>query len=102
MGRLAPEQKLSMAFALTNTMRQLILADLRYRFPEADNDEIRRRFIARVLPREMVIRAYGFDPNEEGFEFQEDWNSVQNLFELYTPKALANVSPGLERSDNPG
>ena len=67
MGRLTPEQKLSMAFALTDAMRQLILADLRHRFPGADDEEIRRRFIARVLPREIVIRAYGFDPKEEGF-----------------------------------
>ena len=56
-----------MAFALTDAMRQLILADLRHRFPDADNEEIRRRFIARVLPRETVIRAYGFDPKVEGF-----------------------------------
>ena len=67
MGRLTPEQKLSMAFALTDAMRQLVLADLRHRFPEADDEEIRRRFIARVLPRETVIRAYGFDPRVEGF-----------------------------------
>jgi hypothetical protein len=95
-------------------MRQLVLADLRHRFPQADDDEIRRRFIARVLPREMVIRAYGFDPREEGFDFKEDWHTVREDFELNTPKALANVgpvetpkafancSPGLERSDNPG
>jgi hypothetical protein len=67
MGRLTPEQKLSMAFALTDAMRQLVLADLHHRFPEANEEEIRRRFIARVLPREAVIRAYGFDPREEGF-----------------------------------
>lgn len=67
MGRLTPEQKLSMAFALTNAMRQLVLADLHHRFPDANDEEIRRRFIARVLPRETVIRAYGFDPKEEGF-----------------------------------
>lgn len=67
MRRLSPEQKLSLAFALTNTTRQLILADLHHRFPEASRDEIRRRFIARVLPREDVIRAYGFDPKAEGF-----------------------------------
>src|ERR1051325_4831608 len=60
MGKLSPEQKLSMAFALTDAMRNLVLADLHHRFPEADKDEIRRRFIARVLPRETVIRAYGF------------------------------------------
>ncbi|HKG96400.1 MAG TPA: hypothetical protein VKA97_01210 [Pyrinomonadaceae bacterium] len=69
MQRLSPEQRLSMAFALTDAMRQLVLADLHDRFPQAGEDEIRRRFIARVLPREDVIRAYDFDPKAEGFEF---------------------------------
>jgi len=64
---LSPEQKLSLAFALTDTARNLVLADLRHHFPKADDDQIRRRFIARVLPREDVIRAYGFDPKAEGF-----------------------------------
>ena len=67
MAQLSPEQRLSLAFALTDATRQLVLADLRHRFPNADNDEIRRRFIARVLPREDVIRAYGFNPKAEGF-----------------------------------
>ena len=67
MRRLSPEQRLIMAFALTDATRQLILADLQHRFPHADEDEIRRRFIARVLPRDDVIRAYGFDPKAEGF-----------------------------------
>jgi hypothetical protein len=67
MRRLTPTQRLSMAFELTNAGRKLILADLRYRFPRADENELRRRFIARILPREDVIRAYGFDPRSEGF-----------------------------------
>jgi len=67
MRKLSPEQKLSLAFSLTETMRQLVLADLHHRYPQADSEEIRRRFIARVLPREDVIRAYGFDPKAEGF-----------------------------------
>ena len=67
MRQLSPEQKLSMAFALTDATRKLILADLHYRFPDANDDEIKRRFIARVLPREDVIRVYGFDPKAEGF-----------------------------------
>ena len=71
MRRLSPEQKLSLAFALTNTMRQLVLADLHHRFPQADPEEIRRRFIARVLPREDVIRAYGFDPKTEGYQWRD-------------------------------
>jgi hypothetical protein len=67
MRRLSPETKLAMAFALTDATRQLVMADLRHRFPEADENEVRRRFIARVLPRQDVIRAYGFDPKAEGF-----------------------------------
>ena len=67
MRQLSPEQKLSMAFALTDATRKLVLADLLYRFPDADEEEIKRRFIARVLSREDVIRAFGFDPNTEGF-----------------------------------
>ena len=55
MRRLSPEQKLSLAFALTNTMRQLVLADLHHRFSQADLEEIRRRFIARVLPRKTLF-----------------------------------------------
>lgn len=65
MRKLSPEQKLSMAFALTDATRQMVLADLKYRFPQANEVEIRRRFIARVLPRQDVIRAYGFDPKAE-------------------------------------
>jgi hypothetical protein len=67
MRKLSPEQKLSMAFALTDATRQMVLADLKHRFPEASEEEIKRRFIARVLPRQDVIRAYGFDPKAEGF-----------------------------------
>jgi hypothetical protein len=65
--RLSPSQKLALAFELTDTMRDLVLADLHHRFPHADDTEIKRRFIARVLPREDVIRAYGFDPQAEGY-----------------------------------
>jgi hypothetical protein len=67
MRRLSPEQRLSMAFALTDATRQLILADLHHRYPRANAEELRRRFIARVLPRQDVIRAYGFDPKAEGY-----------------------------------
>ncbi|HEX6285784.1 MAG TPA: hypothetical protein VFZ71_12950 [Pyrinomonadaceae bacterium] len=67
MRHLSPSQKPALAFALTDAMRDLIMADLRQRFPRADATELRRRFIARVLPREDVIRAYGFDPKAEGY-----------------------------------
>jgi hypothetical protein len=65
--RLSPSQKLALAFELTDALRDLILADLHHKFPQADDAEIRQRFIARVLPRADVIRAYGFDPQAEGY-----------------------------------
>jgi hypothetical protein len=67
MRRLPPSKRLALAFELTHATRQLILSDLHHRFPDAGEDEIRRRFIARVLPREDVIRVYAFDPQEEGY-----------------------------------
>lgn len=67
MRRLPDWKRLKLAFELTQAMRQLVLADVRHRHPGATDDEIRRRFIARMLPREEVIRAYGFDPIEEGY-----------------------------------
>lgn len=60
-------KRLTLAFELTQATRQLVLADIRHRFAEASEEEIRRRFIARVLPREDVIRVYGFDPKQEGY-----------------------------------
>ena len=67
MRRLPASRRLELALELTEAGRQLILADLELRFPQAGDEELRRRFIARVLPRADVIRAYGFDPLNEGY-----------------------------------
>ena len=67
MSRLPASKRLALALELTQAVRKLILADLDQRFPHAGSEEIRRRFIARVLPRADVIRVYGFDPVEEGY-----------------------------------
>lgn len=58
-------KRLNLAMELTQSCRQMVLEDLRHRFPNADEHEIRHRFISRVLPRGDVIRAYGFDPLAE-------------------------------------
>ena len=67
MRQLSPSQRLALAFELTDAMRDLVMADLRHRFPRAGDEEIRRRFISRVLAREDVVRVYGFDPQAEGY-----------------------------------
>lgn len=47
--------------------RVLILADLRRRYPSASAGELRKRMAARLLPREDVIRLFGWDPEKEGY-----------------------------------
>ena len=65
--RLPDWKRLKLALELTQATRQLVLADICTRFADVSDEEIRRRFIARVLSREDVIRAYGFDPKQEGY-----------------------------------
>ena len=60
-------RRLQLTCELVQTTRLLMLADLRGRFPRADEVELRRRLIARMLPREQVVQAFGFDPAEEGY-----------------------------------
>ena len=57
-------KRLALTCELIQTTRQLMLIDLRRRFPQASEEELRRRFIARILTRDEVISAYGFDPEE--------------------------------------
>jgi hypothetical protein len=47
--------------------RVLIQADLRRRHPHANNEELRKRLAARLLPREDAIRLFGWDAEREGY-----------------------------------
>ena len=51
----------------TETCRAFAMAGLRERYPEATQEELRRRLAALVLDRETVIRVYGWDPKIEGY-----------------------------------
>ena len=52
---------------LIASRRALIQADLRRRHPRADTEELRKRLAARLLPREDVIRLFGWDAEREGY-----------------------------------
>jgi len=60
-------KRLQMIDQMHEVLRQLAMADIRRRYPHADNDEIKRRLAARVLSRTEVINAYGWDPDVEGY-----------------------------------
>ena len=59
-----PSKKIELTFDLIDTTRLLVLTGLTQRFPNADRDELRRRFISKLLPRDAIIEVYGFDPDE--------------------------------------
>ena len=67
MGKLPVWKRLALTCELIQTTRMLMLADLRRRFPNAGEEELRRRLIAKLLTRDEVMAAYGFDPVKEGY-----------------------------------
>jgi hypothetical protein len=56
-------RKLLLTFDLIQTTRLLVLAGLRQRFPNDSESQLRQRLISKLLPREHIMRAYGFDPD---------------------------------------
>ena len=66
--RRAPTWKRAEQLAgLIHSRNVLILADLRRRYPEAGAEELRKRLAARLLPREDVLRIFGWDSEKEGY-----------------------------------
>ncbi len=65
LGSVPTSKKISLTIDLIQTTRLLVLAGLRHRFPNADEVELRRLLISKLLQREDVIRAYGFDPDDK-------------------------------------
>lgn len=60
--KMSPGQRLQLTFELMEEEAQRVREEIKRRHPHASNEELRRRYIAKVLPREDVIAAYKFDP----------------------------------------
>lgn len=61
-----PEQKLQRVFRLGAMLNELVRADLRKRYPNATEREISLRAAARSYPRDLMIKAFGWDPVVHG------------------------------------
>jgi hypothetical protein len=59
-------KRLQMIDQMYETLRLLTMADLRRCYPNADENELKRRLAARILSPEEVVAAYGWDPEPEG------------------------------------
>jgi len=55
-------QKLMDVFDLSQGLRETVKAGLRLRYPAASEREIFLRAAATSIPRQLMIRAYGWDP----------------------------------------
>jgi hypothetical protein len=65
--RMTPGQKMDRVRDLTMTAAEMQYAAIKRQRPDASDEEIRLRVISRWLPRELMIRAYNWDPAEHGY-----------------------------------
>jgi hypothetical protein len=59
-----PGERIAIAFNLTEFALQMAESGVRARHPGASDREIFLRCAALRLPRDLMIRAYGWDPEE--------------------------------------
>lgn len=64
---LPPWRRLQQAQDMTAMLRVFSLAGLKRRYPQASAQELQRRLAAVWLEPELVRRAYGWDPDVEGY-----------------------------------
>lgn len=60
----APHERLAQAMALTKMTRELAMAGLRSRHPEASAEELRIRLAVRLYGREVARRLFGEIPED--------------------------------------
>jgi hypothetical protein len=58
-------EKLGVVLSASDLLLKFFEMGVRNMYPNADNQEVRRRVAARHLPRELVIAAYGWDPDAD-------------------------------------
>ncbi|MGD0298917.1 MAG: hypothetical protein ABSE86_17560 [Bryobacteraceae bacterium] len=63
--RMPHGKKLESVFALSRMAIQFSEAGVRMAYPDADEREVFLRTAARRLPRDLMIRAYGWDPGTD-------------------------------------
>ena len=65
--RLPPWRKAEMLSASTKAAYGLAMVGLRQRYPAGSETELRRRYAALVLGRDVSIALFGWDPEREGW-----------------------------------
>jgi hypothetical protein len=53
--------------AMTRRLQEIQLAEIRRRHPDADDWELKMRLASRRLDPDLMRRAFGWDPDVEGY-----------------------------------
>jgi acyl-CoA reductase-like NAD-dependent aldehyde dehydrogenase len=64
---MTPTERLAHVAALNDAVLEMARAGARMRYPSASDDETRMRVLALRLGRDLMVRAYGWDPHEQGW-----------------------------------
>lgn len=65
--RMSVTEKVARVTAMSRAVQELGLADVRRAHPDADARELALRLASRRLDAETMRRAFGWDPDTEGF-----------------------------------
>lgn len=65
--RMTPAQKARCVSELTIAVQKLALLDIRRRHPDESDREHALRLASRWLPRESMVKAFGWDPEAKGY-----------------------------------
>lgn len=65
--RMTPSQKLELVGQMTRTVQELAIADVRRRYPRADEREVSLRAASRWLGPEIMLRVFGWDVATMGY-----------------------------------
>ena len=60
-------KKLHQAADTSAAIKQFAIAGLHRRYPQANEEELRRRLAAILFDRETVVKMYNWDPKIEGY-----------------------------------
>ncbi|MBI4244352.1 MAG: hypothetical protein HY606_09710 [Planctomycetes bacterium] len=63
---LSPARKLEMVAEINNACRQMAMIGLRQRYPDASQEELRLRLAALWIDRNLMIKAFSWDPDKKG------------------------------------
>lgn len=65
--RMSAAEKFRRIEELNRSLDLLAWADVRRRYPDADEWECRLRVASRRLPADLMRKAFGWDPGEKGY-----------------------------------